>query len=160
MINSMSSGMSMPPPPKASSRSEQSLTEEQQNLISETLSEYDVDNLTEADALSITEAFAEAGIQPGLALEKAVSNSGFDAKSLGDLANVSEEGSRPPPPPPPQQSSEEITSLVDYLAELMEEKLAESNSNELSDEDKQSILALVFEKFDIEDGESIINTTA
>jgi hypothetical protein len=65
-----------------------------------------------------------------------------------------------PPPPTPQQSTGEITSLVDELPELMEEKLTESSSNELTDEDKQSILALVFEKFDIEDGESIINTSA
>ena len=42
----------------------------------------------------------------------------------------------------------------------MEEKLAASNSNELSDEDKQSILTEIFEKFDIKDGESIINTSA
>jgi len=160
MINAMNAGMSMPPPPRAGASTEQNLTEDQQSFISDTLSQYDVDNLTEADALSIVEAFSEAGIQPGLALEKAVSSSGFDAKFLGDLANVSEKGSRPPPPPPPSQSTEEITSMVDYLAELMEEKLAASNSNELSDEDKQSILALVFEKFDIEDGESIINTTA
>ncbi|MFT7008812.1 MAG: hypothetical protein ACJAXJ_003355 [Colwellia sp.] len=160
MISSMNNSMSMPTSLKTSSSTEQGLSAEQQSLISETLSQYDVDNLTEADALNIVEAFAEAGIQPGLALEKAVSSSGFDAKSLGDLANVSEKGSRPPPPPPPQQSTEEITSMVDYLAELMEEKLAESNSNELTDEDKQSILALVFEKFDIEDGESIINTSA
>ena len=158
MISSMNNSMSMPTSLKTSSSTEQGLSAEQQSLISETLSQYDVDNLTEADALNIVEAFAEAGIQPGLALVKAVSSSGFDAKTLGDLANVSEKGSRPPPPP--QQSTEEITSLVDYLAELMEEKLAESSSNELTDEDKQSILALVFEKFDIEDGESIINTSA
>ena len=159
MISSINSGMTMPPPPPKGG-SEQNLTEVQQNLISETLSEYDVDNLTEADALSITEAFAEAGIQPGLALEKAVAESGFDAKSLGDLANVSEEGSRPPPPPPPKQSSEEITSMVDYLAELMEEKLAENDGTGLSDNDKQSILTQIFEKFDIEEGQSIINTSA
>jgi len=157
MINAMNSSMQMPPPPPKGG-AEQNLTEAQQNLITETLSEYDVDNLTEADALSITETFSEAGIQPGVALEKAVADSGFDAKSIGDLANVSEEGSRPPPPPPPQQSTEEITSLVDYLAELMEEKLAEGT--ELSDEDKQSILTQIFDKFDIEDGDSIINTTA
>jgi hypothetical protein len=160
MIGSINTGMSMPTSAKTSSNIEQSLTEEQETLISEILSQYDVDNLSEADALSITEAFAEAGIQPGSALEQAVSDSGFDAKNLGDLANVSEEGSRPPPPPPPQQSTEEITSLVDYLAELMEETLAASSSNELSDGDKQSILSQVFEKFDIEKGDSIINTSA
>jgi hypothetical protein len=155
MINSINSGASMPPPP----RTEQNLTSDQQSVISDTLSEFDVDNLTEADALSIVEAFSEAGIQPGLALEKAVADAGFDAKTIGELANVSEEGNRPPPPPP-KQSSDEISSMVEYLAELLEEKLAASNSDSLSDEDKQSILAQVFEKFDIEESDSIINTTA
>lgn len=159
MIGSINTSISMPTSARTGSNAEQSLTEEQETLISETLSQFDVDNLSEADALNITEAFAEAGIQPGSALEKAVSDSGFDAKNLGDLANISEEGSRPPPPPP-KQSTEEITSLVDYLAELMEETLAASSSNELTDEDKQSILSQVFEKFDIEEGDSIINTSA
>jgi hypothetical protein len=140
-------------------RTEQSLTEDQQSILSETLSQYDAENLTEADALSIVESFSQAGIQPGVAMEKAMSDLGFDAKSIGDSAKVSEEGSRPPPPPP-KQSSEEITSMVDYLAELVEEKLTASNSNELSDEDKESILSQVYEKFDIDDGDSIINTTA
>ena len=139
-------------------RSEQSLTTEQQSILSETLSQFDPENLTESDALSIVEALSQAEIQPGSALETAMSDLGFDAKSIGDLAHASESGNRPPPPP--QQSSDEISSLVDYLTELMEEKLAESNSSTLSDDDKQSILAQVFEKFDIEDGESIINTTA
>tara|TARA_R110001592_G_scaffold296566_5_gene567013 strand:+ start:1767 stop:2240 length:474 start_codon:yes stop_codon:yes gene_type:complete len=157
MINSMGSGMAMPPPP-ARTDSQQILTEDQQILISETLSEYDAKNISQADALNIVEVFSQAGIQPSEALEKTLSSAGFDAKSIGDLAKVSEDGNRPPPPP--KQSTEEITSMVDYLTELMEEKLAESNGNALSDEDKQSILTQVFEKFDIEDGESIINTSA
>ena len=70
MINSINSSAAMPPPP----RKEQSLTSDQQSVISDTLSEFDVDNLSETDALSIVAAFSEAGIQPGLALEKAVSN--------------------------------------------------------------------------------------
>ncbi len=156
MISGISSGMSMPP---SSLSSEQSLTEAQQTLISETLSELDADNLTEADALSIIEAFSQAGIQPSAALEKAMAEYGIDAKTVGELANVNKEGQRPPPPPP-QQSTEEITSMVDYLTELLEEKLATTNNSALSDEDKQSILAQVFEKFDIEEGDSIINTTA
>jgi hypothetical protein len=73
MINSINSGGSMPPPP----RTEQNLTGDQQSVISDTLSEFDVDNLTEADALSIVEAFSEAGIQPGLSLEKAFADAGF-----------------------------------------------------------------------------------
>jgi len=152
----MSSGISMPPP----SKTEQNLTDSQKMLISDTLSQFDTENLTEADALSIVETLSEAGIEPGAGLGNIMSELGFDAKNIGDLASASEEGSRPPPPPPPKQSSEEITSMVDFLAELMEEKLAASNSTELSSEDKESILAQVFEKFDIEDGDSIINTSA
>ncbi|WP_159821974.1 hypothetical protein [Colwellia sp. 20A7] len=153
MINNIGSSMQMP-----QQRTEQSLTEEQQSILTETLSQYDAENLSESDALSIVETLSQAGISPSAAVEKSMSDLGFDAKSIGDSAKVSESGSRPPPPP--KQSTEEITSMVDYLAELMEEKLAASNSNELSDEDKESILTQVFEKFDIEDGESIINTTA
>jgi hypothetical protein len=140
-------------------RTEQSLTEDQQTLLSETLSQYDADNLSEADALSIVDTLSQAGIQPSTTLEKAMSDLGFDAKSIGDTAKVAEDGNRPPPPPP-KQSSDEITSMVDYLAELMEETLAASNSNELSSEEKESILSQVLEKFDLEDGDSIINTTA
>ncbi|ARD44749.1 hypothetical protein [Colwellia sp. PAMC 21821] len=154
MINTTNLNSSMPPPPF---RSEQSLTSEQQSLISDTLSEFDTDNLSQEDALSIIETFSQANIQPGAALEKALSSAGFDAKSIGELANVSE-GSRPPPPP--KQSADEITSMLDYLAEILEETLSENNGNSLSDEDKQSILAQVFEKFDLEEGDSIINTTA
>lgn len=158
MINSVSSGMSMPAMQSPSS-GQQKLTAEQQTLMSETLSQYDVDNLTEADAISIVETFSEAGIQPTAEFAEAMSELGYDAKEIGDLAQVSEEGQRPPPPPPPQQSSEEITSLVDYLSELVEEKLATSNSEKLTDEDKETILAQVFEEFNIEDQSSIINTS-
>jgi len=154
MINSVTSGMSMPP---QRPRAEQNLSEDQQQLISDTLSQFDADNMSEADAVSIVEAFSQASIQPGAALEKSMSELGFNAKSIGELANVSDSGRRPPPP---KQSSEEIGSMVDYLAELLKEKLADNNNSALTDEDKQSILAQVFEKFDIEDRESIINISA
>ena len=151
MINNVNSGMSMPPPPP---RSEQSLTEEQQTFITDTLAEFNADELSEEDALSIIEMFSQADIQPGAALEKAMSSAGFDAKNLGDIAAASD-SSRPPPPPPPKQSSDEISSMADYLAELLEETLAASQSENLSDEDKQAILAQVFDKFNIEPSESI-----
>lgn len=160
MINSVSSGMSMPAM-HSSGSGQQKLTAEQQTLMSETLEQFDVDNLTEADAISIVETFSEAGIQPNAEFAEAMSELGFNAKEIGDLAQVSgsEEGQRPPPPPPPQQSSEEITSLVDYLSELVEETLAAGGTEKLTDEDKESILAQVFEEFNIEDQSSIINTS-
>lgn len=144
----------MPPPP----RTERTLTEEQQLLISDTLSQFDAGNLTESDAQSIVEAFSEGGIQPGSALEKAMSDSGFDAKTVGDLANVSGKGSMPPPPP--KQDTDEISSMVDYLNELLDEKLSANGDSTLSDEDKQSILTQILEKFGKKDDESIINTSA
>ncbi len=165
-INSTSSIQQPPPPPPRSSGSNDSLTDEQQKLLSETLSDYDAENLTADDAASIIEALSEAGITPGAGLETAMSDLGFDAKSIGELGGAqsgsgsrSESGDIPPPPPPPQQSTEEITSMVDYLTELMEEKLAESQSSELSEDDKSSIMAALSEKFNIQDGNSIINTT-
>ncbi|GHE88249.1 hypothetical protein [Thalassotalea profundi] len=152
--NTMNTGIQMP----SSNQSNYSLTQSQQSLISETLSEFDLDNLTESDAVSIIETFSEAGIKPSAALEKTLSELGIDAKSLGDLANVSEKGNRPPPPP--KQSTDEISSMVDYLTELLEETLSASDTGKLSEEDKESILAKVFEEFNIEEGDSIINTTA
>lgn len=161
MVSSIGSGMSMPPPPPSSSSSTQNLTEDQMTLISDTLSELDVDNLTEQDALSIVEAFSEAGIEPGRAMESAMSDLGFDAKEIGDLAGIEgREGGGPPPPPPESQSSEEISNMVSFLEELLEEKLADSSETELNDQDKEAIYAKVMEQFGIEEGESIINTTA
>ncbi|MBA6339976.1 hypothetical protein H4J59_03030 [Colwellia sp. MB02u-10] len=154
MINSINSNMSIPAQP----RTDKNLTEDQQLLISETLSELDAESLNEEDAQSIIAAFSEAGVQPGAALEKAMSDFGFDAKTVGELANVADKGSMPPPPP--KQSTEEISSIVDYLTELLDEKLATSSESVLSDEDKQSILTQVFEKFGMDDDESIINTSA
>lgn len=146
--------MSTPPPP----RSEQNLSDEQKFLMTETLSQFDAKNLTESDAISIIETFSQAGIQPGSALETTMSDLGFDAKSVAELASVSEQGNRPPPPS--KQDEEGVSSMVEYLTELMEEKLAASNSTELSDEDKQSILQQIFERYDVEDNDSIIDTTA
>jgi hypothetical protein len=156
MIDSMSSGIAMPPPPR---RTEQNLTNDQQAVIADKLAEYDVDTLTQTDALSIVEAFSAAGIEPGAALEKAVAAVGFDAKTIGGLAHSSEQASRPPPPPP-KQSAEQISSMGEYLAELLDEKLAATNNASLSDEDKQLILAQVFDQFNIEQADSIINTSA
>ncbi len=122
MINATSSaGMSMPPsyPP----RNTAALSTDQQMLISETLSQYDADNLSEADARSIVATFQEAGIQPGKALEEAMSVAGFDARSIGDKGGP--QGPRPSGPPPQgggftvsEDTLEELYTLLDqYYSE-------------------------------------------
>ncbi|MEJ6080579.1 hypothetical protein MT391_18925 [Vibrio sp. 1-Bac 57] len=160
MISSINAGSSITMP--SSSRSEKALTEDQLTLISDTLSELDTDNLTTADALSILETFSDAGIEPGKAMESTMSELGFDAQEIGDLANV--EGDRPPPPPPPpSQSSDEISLMASYLEELLEETVAASEAesiDELSEEQRFSVYAQVMEKFGIEEGDSLIDTTA
>ncbi len=155
MINSINSSLSIPP-----SRSEQALSAEQQTLISDTLAEFDPENLTEADALSIVETFSEGGIKPGAGLGDAMSELGFDAQTIGDLVNNEGERGRPAPPPLPAQSSVEISSMVSYLGELLEEKLASSDQANLSDQDRQAIYSQVMEEFGLEERDSIINTTA
>ena len=161
MISSINSGMSMPPP-RPSSTSGQSLSDDQLTLISDTLSELDADNLTEEDALSIIEAFSEAGIAPGKEMESAISELGFDAQTIGELGNVNgnEKGAPPPPPPSEVQSSTEISEMVSFIEELLEEKLAENNETELTDQDKEAIYAKVKDQFGIGEDESLINTTA
>lgn len=154
MINSIGMGGSMPTP----LHREQELTDEQQTLIEETLSLFERDNLSEADAEHIVETFSEAGISPGPALEKAVSDMGFNAREIGELAGIPEKGT--PPPLPQPQNPEKMSSMVDYLTQLMEEKFAENNAPILSEEDKQTILQQVFEKFNLDEGKSIIDTTA
>jgi hypothetical protein len=152
MINSIGSSGSMPPPPP---RSSQPLTEDQQQLLTDTLSEYDTENLTSSDAQSIIETLSDAGIQPGKELESAMAELGFDAKNIGELA-----GGEHRPPPPPEQSSEEISSISNFLTEMVAAKLAETGQSELSSADKEDIFSKLYEKFGIDDGESVINTTA
>lgn len=154
MINSINTNVSMPPPPR---KTDQNLTDEQQLFIADTLSEYDAENVTETDAINIIASFSQAGIKPGAALEQTMSDLGFDAKNVGDIGNVSATSRRPPPPL--EQSAEEISSMVEFLTERLEKKLAANIDDSLSDEDKQSILTQVFDKFDLQDADSIINTT-
>lgn len=148
MINAVNSGTQAP-----MNRVEASLTQDQQTLISDTLKQFDPENLSDADAQSIVESFSKAGIEPGRALEQTMTDLGFDARSIGEAANVKPEGNRPPPPP--KQSSETISSLVDYLTELLDK-----NGTDLSEDDKKSIYEKVSKEFGIPAGDSVINTSA
>ena len=58
------------------------LTDKQSQLISDTLSKYDPNNLTEADAKEIVSSFREAGIRPSKALKEAMSAEEFDAREV------------------------------------------------------------------------------
>jgi hypothetical protein len=66
MVDSIGSPSFRPPPPPGAG-DQSNLSDDQTSLIEETLSGYDADNLTESDAASMVEAFAEAGIAPSSA---------------------------------------------------------------------------------------------
>lgn len=155
MVNAINPGAMMSAP----ATQQASLSDEQLATIAETLAELDADSLTEQDAISIVESFTEAGIEPGQALQSVLAELGFDAKAIGDLAASQEQQNSTPPPPPPRQSSEQISDMVSFLEQLLEEKLAENSGNELSEEDKQAIYDKVMQQFAIKEGESLINTT-
>lgn len=152
------------------SRNDQNLTDQQRLVVSDTLSQFDVNNLSPTEASFIVDKFNEAGIQPGAALESAVSDSGFDANTIGELAAESATGSttqsieqgRPGnrPPPPPKQDSEEVSSISDYVTELLDEITSAEEIEELSREQIQLIVQQVADKFGFEEDQSMINTSA
>ncbi|MFT2091221.1 hypothetical protein [Paraglaciecola sp. 2405UD69-4] len=151
MVDSIGSASFRPPPPPSGGQS--NLTDDQTSLIEETLAGYDADNLTEADAASIVEAFADAGIAPSGAFADKLAEVGFDAKEIGSLAGAGpSDANRPPPPPPDSSSSLDLTDAVDYLETLFEEK-AETET------DNSNITAQLAERFGLAEGESLINIT-
>lgn len=115
--------VSMPPPPRTQSSA--SLTDTQNQLINETLGQFDSKNLTTTDAQSIVATFQEAGIQPGKALAAAMENAGFDARAVGDLAGAQGRG------PASQAIGGGVTVGEDVLWELyalLDQYYAESSS--------------------------------
>ena len=150
MVDSIGSANFRPPPPGADGQS--SLSDDQTSLIEETLSGYDAGNLSESDAASIVEAFAEAGIAPSSAFADKLAEIGFDAREIGDLAGVgtTEGGQRPTPPS--GSSNLDLTDAVDYLETLFDQK-------DETETDNSSITAQLAERFGLSEGESLINIT-
>ncbi|MFT6916540.1 MAG: hypothetical protein ACJAWL_002880 [Motiliproteus sp.] len=167
MISGISGAFSMAAtqsqPSTNASNSTTSLSVDQRQLVTETLANFDPEQLTEADALSIVETFSEAGIQPGREMAQAISASGFDARSIGDLAGV--EGPQQgggsqqtgTPPPPPSQG----LNISDEMLQSLNELLNEYYSDDLTEEEQGTALSSIMEIFKQtapEDG--LINVTA
>jgi hypothetical protein len=75
-----------PPPRNESSAGDQeTLTDAQIEQVKTILSNYAAASLTAADAKAIHEAFREAGLRAGKALNDAVTAAGFDPDKLRDL---------------------------------------------------------------------------
>lgn len=152
MIDSIGSTSFRPPPPPSNSE-QGKLSEEQNAIVEETLSNFDANELTESDALSIAQTFADAGIQPSPAMANKLSELGFDAQEIGELASNEIDKSQHLPPLPPQGSGNlDLGSAVDYLETLFEQK----SDNE---KDNSGITAKLAERFGLAEGQSLINIT-
>ncbi len=97
-------GMHNPPKP---------LTDEQKIEVASILSNFDASSLTEDDALSINEAFREAGFKGGPGLRSAIEEAGFDAEEVRSLA-------LPPQGPPPAGGGAPSGVNKEALSELLE----------------------------------------
>ncbi len=127
------------------------LTEQQSQLVSDTLSKYDPDTLSQDEAINIVQAFSEAGITPGKALEEAMAENKFDAKTVGELAGVKGDEAGPPPPPPPQ------TSITSEMLDFLSEQLDKYEDEELSIDNKESIMAAMQEEFSLQNSQHLLD---
>ncbi len=129
-------------------QAKQELNEDQLNYVSSVLEDYDSSALSDADALEIVANFSQAGITPSRDLANAISDAGFSASQIGELAAITgtsasssdtRGGNTPPPPPPPADTAEEEEELTQILLDLLdaneeetkeeEEPLSSSSSN-------------------------------
>lgn len=143
MINSISmnssiSGLQEFQPNFAASK----LSESQKSTISDILSEYDPENITEEDAKEIWQSFQNAGIQPQAGLKEVIETNGFDAEDI----RVKATGEKTPPPPPASgafgsnRSSTINTSALSTLKDI----LSNYDLDNLSSDDQDDLLNQIY----------------
>ena len=110
------------------------LTDKQSQLISDTLSKYDPNKLTEADAKEITSSFREAGIRPSKALKEVMLAEGIDAKIV-----VKKAGLQRPQISGSAGKKEKFNISENQLSELYK-LLHKYHNNDSLDADRDSLL--------------------
>ena len=126
----------------------QGLTDDQKNTITEILSQYDPDNVTEEDAQAIFQAFKDAGITPTRGMKEVIEAAGFDAE---DLRSKGMTDNQMPPPPPPSQSSGVNLSALQSLQEI----LNQYDLTNLSEEDQTSLTQKLMENGFLQPGSMV-----
>jgi len=110
------------------------LRDKQAQLVKDTLSKYEPNNLTEADAKEIVSSFREAGIRPSKALKEAMSAEGFDAKIVAKKAEL-----QLPSPSNSAGKKEKFNISENQLSELYK-LLHKYHNNDSLDADRDSLL--------------------
>jgi hypothetical protein len=110
------------------------LTDKQSQLVTDTLSKYDPNNLTEADAKEILSSFRDAGIRPSKALKEAISAEGLDARIAAKKAEL-----QAPHPSGSDGMKESFNISENQLSELYK-LLHQYHSDDSLDADRNSLL--------------------
>lgn len=150
MISNISNNLSSGGMPEMRNSRQQSITQEQRQLIEETLAQYDPENLTQDQAASIVDTFKEAGIEPSYVMAEAMTTLGFDARAIGDLAGVGDPqqvDSQKPPPPPPNQDMPTTLNISDSALQELKDLLEEYYNNDLSEDERETKLGAIKEVF-------------
>jgi hypothetical protein len=116
-------------------------------LVSEILSEFSPDTLTESDAKRIVVIFSEADVEPRKALEEAMKAANFDAKAVGDLAGVGPSKHNSATAGATQQLVQLNSRLTSQMLDFLSEQLDKYNDDELTQENKELIMTVMQEKF-------------
>lgn len=122
------------------------LTQDQLQLVEETLSNYDPNQLTQSDASDIVAAFSDAGITAGRELAETMASFGFDASTVGEMAGVGQtQGDRPPPPP---SGGNVLTlNISDDMLQQLNQLLTDYYDTDLTDAEKTSTLDAIKDIF-------------
>ena len=91
-----------PPPREESSGRSETLTAEQAAQVKAILAKYDAATLTAETAKAIHEAFRQAGLRGGPAMNDTIKAAGFDPEKLRDLAPPPGQGGRGDDRRPPE----------------------------------------------------------
>ncbi|MEP3345448.1 MAG: hypothetical protein ABJN34_11410 [Litoreibacter sp.] len=105
---------------------EPKLTESQGKELTNFLSDYDGDNLSDENAREIVSKIRDLGITPGSGLANVLSDAGIDARSLTQQAGIGPVARAPAeadvavrPPPPPEGAGRGGESVDDAVVSLI-----------------------------------------
>jgi len=147
-VSAVSSTQSFQAGNASGNRPQNQLSDEQKDLVSSILEDYDSDSLSTEDAIEIASSFQEAGITPSRDLANTMAESGFSASEVGELAGVAgaagtPPGGMPPPPPPPPQNGQEIQAISSTLETLLNFQGGNGEENTISEEEEEFISSLL-----------------
>ncbi|RXJ89080.1 hypothetical protein CRV01_10705 [Arcobacter sp. CECT 8983] len=102
------------------------LTSDEYSTVRSVLSNYDSSNLSNQDAVEITQAFDEANIEPSRQLNNFMDSLGFDAQQIGQLASVLPQNIQASNP---SNSLDEFKKEEEALTIALKDLLLENNDN-------------------------------